>query len=135
MPIAVISLRQGKSSAYRRAVSDSVHQALVEIIGIPADDQFHLINEYEETNLIYHPTFLDIPRTNDIVIIQITLRGGRSREMRVALHKRIVLLLSRNPGLRPEDVFIVLVENDYADWSTGNGDAPLMKLLQSTAAE
>ncbi|HEX7389348.1 MAG TPA: tautomerase family protein [Acidiphilium sp.] len=129
MPLATISLRRGKSPAYRRAISDGVHRALVEEIGIPEDDRFHLINEFDGDTLIYDPAYLGIPRTDDIVIIQITLRGGRSREQRVALHKRIAELLTQAPGLRPEDVFITLVENDYADWSVGNGEAPLMKLI------
>jgi len=130
MPTSRIALRRGKSAQYRRAISDAVHQALVEVIGIPAEDHFHLIDEYEAENFIYHPSYLDIARTDDLVIINITLRAGRSRELRVQLHKKIAGLLAENPGVRPQDVFIYLVENDYADWSVGNGDAPLMKLLE-----
>ena len=129
MPIATISLRGGKPVAYRRAISDGVHESLVSVIGIPEDDRFHLIHEYDADNLIFDPNYLGIARSDDIVIIQITLRAGRSRELRVALHQEIAARLSRSPGVRPEDVMIVLVENDYADWSVGNGEAPLMKLL------
>ena len=130
MPIASIALRRGKSESYRRAVADAVHEALVEIVGIPRDDRFQLITELDSDGLIYDRNFLGIARSDDIVIIQITLRGGRSRETRVALHRRIADLLADNPGVRPEDVFIVLVENDYADWSVGRGEAPLMALLE-----
>lgn len=63
------------------------------------------------------------------MIIQVTLRCGRPREMRTALHRRLAELLAASPGLRPEDVFITLVENDYADWSVGRGEAPLMALV------
>jgi len=129
MPIASIALRRGKSASYRRAVADAVHEALVEIVGIPPDDRFQLITELDSDALIYDRNFLGIARSDDIVIIQITLRGGRSRETRVALHRRIADRLANNPGVRPEDVFIVLVENDYADWSVGRGEAPLMRLL------
>jgi phenylpyruvate tautomerase PptA (4-oxalocrotonate tautomerase family) len=134
MPTSRIALRRGKSAEYRRAISDAVHKALVEVIGIPAEDQFHLIDEYDADNFIYHPSFLDITRTDDLVIINITLRGGRSRQMRVALHKKIADLLAEKPGINPGNVFIYLVENDYADWSVGNGDAPLMKLLEDADA-
>jgi predicted MFS family arabinose efflux permease/phenylpyruvate tautomerase PptA (4-oxalocrotonate tautomerase family) len=131
MPLATISLRRGKPLAYRRAISENVHRALVEIVGIPDEDRFHLINEYDADGLLYHPSYLGIARSDDIVIIQITLRIGRSRETRVALHRRIAALLAENPGVRPQDVFITLVENDYADWSVGNGEAPLMKLIEA----
>ena len=129
MPISLISLQRGKPLPYRRAIADGIHQALVEVIGIPPEDRFQLINEYEPDNLIYNPNFLGIDRSADIVIIQITLRSGRSRDLRVELHRRIAKILTESPGVRPQDVFITLVENDYADWSVGNGEAPLMKLL------
>jgi phenylpyruvate tautomerase PptA (4-oxalocrotonate tautomerase family) len=129
MPIASIALRRGKSAAYRRAVADAVHEALVEVVKIPPDDRFQLITEFDNDGLIYDRNFLGIARSDDIVIIQITLRAGRSRETRVALHRHIADRLAANPGMRPEDVFIVLVENDYADWSVGRGEAPLMALL------
>jgi 4-oxalocrotonate tautomerase len=134
MPTSRIALRRGKSPQYRRAISDAVHRALVEVIGIPNEDQFHVIDEYDAENFIYHPSFLDIARTDDLVIINIVLRGGRSRDLRVQLHKKIAELLEQKPGVRPQDVFVYLVENDYADWSVGNGDAPLMKLLEQAGA-
>ena len=134
MPTSRIALRRGKSPQYRRAISDAVHRALVEVIGIPSEDQFHVIDEYDAENFIYHPSFLDIARTDDLVIINIVLRGGRSRALRVQLHKKIAELLEQKPGVRPQDVFVYLVENDYADWSVGNGDAPLMKLLEQAGA-
>jgi phenylpyruvate tautomerase PptA (4-oxalocrotonate tautomerase family) len=129
MPISLIALQRGKPLPYRRAIADGIHQALVEVIGIPLEDRFQLINEYEPDNLIYNPNFLGIERSADIVIVQITLRSGRSRDLRVELHRRIAQILAEHPGVRPQDVFITLVENDYADWSVGNGEAPLMKLL------
>jgi len=129
MPISQISLQREKALPYRRAIADGIHQALVEVIGIPLEDRFQLINEYEPDNLIYNPNYLGIERSDDIVIVQITLRSGRSRDLRVELHRRIVQILAESPGVRPQDIFITLVENDYADWSVGNGEAPLMKLL------
>jgi phenylpyruvate tautomerase PptA (4-oxalocrotonate tautomerase family) len=135
MPLANIALQRGKPAEYRHAISAAVHQALVEVVGIPEADKFHLITEFERENLIYDASFLDIRRTDDIVIIQITLRTGRSRDTRVKLHQRIASLLSRAPGIRPEDVFITLVENDYADWSVGRGEAPLMSLLPPSGNE
>ena len=129
MPLTSITMLKCKPKEYRRAVADSVHAALVEAVGIPADDRFQLITEVEPDGLIYDPAFLDIERTDDIVIIQITLRSGRPRETRAALHRTIAQKLSESPGLRMEDVFVSLVENDYADWSVGRGEAPLLKLL------
>jgi len=132
VPLTSISLRKGKSKEYRRAVADSVHSALVEAVGIPADDRFQIVTEVEPDGLIYDRSFLGIERSDDLVIVQITLRSGRSREIRAQLHRTIAQKLAESPGLRTEDVFISLVENDYADWSVGRGEAPLLKLLEAS---
>lgn len=134
MPLANIALLKGKPADYRHAISDAVHRVLVEIVGIPEADRFHLITEIDRDNLIYDPAFLGIARTDDLIVIQILLRTGRSRETRVRLHERIARLLAERPGVRPEDVFIALVENDHADWSPGRGEAPLMALLEAAGA-
>ena len=41
-----------------------------------------------------------------------------------ALYKKITDLLSQEPGVRPEDVVINLVEVAKENWSFGNGVAP-----------
>ena len=43
--------------------------------------------------------------------------------MKRALYRDIVANLGRDPRLRPQDMLIMLVENDLVDWSFGNGDA------------
>jgi len=58
-----------------------------------------------------------------VVFIQITLAAGRTPEQKRALYKRMVALLAENPGLRPQDVFINLVDAPRENWSLGNGDA------------
>lgn len=80
MPLANITLLRGKPRGCRRAIADSVHDALVEVVGIPRDDRFQIINERDEDNLIVDRGYLGI---------QITLGAGRSRDIRVALHRRI----------------------------------------------
>jgi hypothetical protein len=121
-----IALPKGKSREYRRAVADSIHAALVETIGIPPDDRFQLIDEYDSDSLIFDPKFLGVERSSDFMIVRITLVSGRPRALRARLHRSIVEKLAASPGVRPEDVLIRLVENDRADWSPGRGEAPLL---------
>ena len=123
MPLVRIALRAGKSESYRRAVADSVHRAMVETINVPAKDRFQIITEHDPSDLIYDPSYLDIPRTDDVVLIQITLNSGRSVEMKKALFARAVALLSDSPGVRREDVLVSLVEVAKENWSFGNGIA------------
>jgi len=57
------------------------------------------------------------------VIIQITANNTRTTEQKKALFARIAELLSQNPGLRKEDVFISLVDVPKENWSFGNAIA------------
>jgi phenylpyruvate tautomerase PptA (4-oxalocrotonate tautomerase family) len=123
MPLVRISLLAGKPESHKRKVSDSVHRALVETISIPAQDRFHIIPEHANADFIFDQQYLNIQRTNDLVIIQITLSAGRTLEARKSLYRRMADLLHQEAGLRKEDVFINLVETAKENWSFGNGKA------------
>ena len=123
MPLVRIALRAGMSPADQRAIADRVHQALVETITIPAADRFQLISEYAADQFIYDPSYLNVPRTDQLVILQITISVGRTLEQKRALYRRLVELLSERPGIRPEDVFVNLVEVAKENWSFGQGVA------------
>jgi phenylpyruvate tautomerase PptA (4-oxalocrotonate tautomerase family) len=123
MPLVRISLVAGKPESYKRKISDAVHRALVETISIPAQDRFHIITEHANAEFIFDPEYLNIHRTNDLVIIQITMSVGRTLELRKSLFKRMADLLHEEAGIRREDVFINLVETAKENWSFGNGIA------------
>ena len=123
MPLVRISLMQGKSARYGKQVGEIVYQAMRSAIAIPAHDHFQIITEHDHTSLIYDPTFLDIERTDDIIVIQITLNEGRTLEAKKALYQEIAGRLHTDLGIRTEDVFINLVEVNKENWSFGNGIA------------
>ena len=123
MPLVRISLLAGKSETDKKNIADAVHQALVDTISIPPQDRFQVITEHKNTDLIYDPNYLNISRTDAIVIIQVTLSAGRSIEIKKALYKRIVELLDPAAGIRKEDVFINLLKVAKENWSFGNGEA------------
>ena len=121
MPLVRIDLRKGKQAAYREAISRIVHEALVSV-GVPKDDRFQVINEHDSENFVFDLNYLDIRRTEDLVIIQITWNEGRTVEQKKALYKAIADGLAAL-SLRREDVFISLVEVKRENWSFGNGIA------------
>jgi phenylpyruvate tautomerase PptA (4-oxalocrotonate tautomerase family) len=122
MPLVRISLVKGKTAAYRRKLGDAIHNALVDTIDVPLADRFQLLTEHEPGDLIYDPGFLGIARSNDIVIVQITISTGRSLEKKRALFRRIADNLAAL-GLRREDAWINLIEVAKENWSFGNGVA------------
>lgn len=121
MPFVQISLRAGKPEPYRQALFDGVYEALRETFNVPEDDQFMTITEHDAANFRYGATYFDIARSDDLVIIQLTVSNTRTSDQKKALFLRITERLVANPGLRPEDVFINLVEVDKVNWSFGHG--------------
>lgn len=123
MPLVRISLLAGKPESYLQKIGDVVHRAMVETIKVPAQDRFQLISEHAKSHFIYDPSYLNIRRTDDLIIIQITLNLGRTTEMKKALYKRIAEQLEQELKVRKEDVMINLVEVAKENWSFGNGEA------------
>lgn len=123
MPLIRISLRAGKPASHRRAIAEGVYQALRETFTVPEHDFFVTISEHGPDNFLYDPSYLGIERTTDLVIVQMTVSNTRTLEQKQALYRRIVERLADAPGLRPQDVFINLVEVSKENWSFGNGAA------------
>jgi phenylpyruvate tautomerase PptA (4-oxalocrotonate tautomerase family) len=123
MPLVRVSLRRGKSDDYKKAVGDGVYKAMREAFNVPEEDRFVVVSEHSESEFQFSKTYLDIARSDDLVIIQITANNTRTTEQKKALFARIVQLLSQHPGLRKEDVFISLVDVPKENWSFGNGVA------------
>jgi phenylpyruvate tautomerase PptA (4-oxalocrotonate tautomerase family) len=123
MPLVRIAILKGKPGSYRQKLGDAVHRAMVETMNVPPLDRFQVITEHEKTDFIYDAQYLNIERTDDLVMIQITLNTGRSTDLKKAFYKRVAELLAAELKLRPEDVLINLVEVAKENWSFGNGVA------------
>jgi 4-oxalocrotonate tautomerase len=123
MPLSRVSLRRGKPAAHRKAILDGIYRAMREVFDVPEEDRFMVITEHDEPDFSYSPIYLGINRSDDLVLIQLTVSNTRTVEKKKALYRRIVENLTADPGLRPEDIFINLVEVLPENWSFGNGIA------------
>ena len=124
MPLVRISLPRHRSSADRKAISAGIHAALQEAFHVPVDDLFHLVSEHERDNgLVRSDGYLGIEYSDDVIIIQITVSDTRTVEQKKTLYRLIVRNLVEKPGLRPQDIFINLLEVKKENWSFGNGEA------------
>lgn len=121
MPLTHIAMRAGKPEAYRQALFDSLYLAMRETFNVPEHDQFMTVTEHDGANFRYGANYLDIARGDDLLLIQITVSNTRDLEQKQALFRRIAQRLGENPGVRPEDVFVNLVEVAKENWSFGHG--------------
>ena len=127
MPLTRVSMRRGKPAAYRQAILDGLYLAMRETFNVPENDRFMLVSEHDEENFSYDPSYLGIEHSDDLVIIQLTVSNTRSPAQKQALYRAIIRRLTGNPGLRPEDIFINLVEVLPENWSFGRGEAQYVK--------
>ncbi len=123
MPLARIDLAKGKSPDYRKTIGEVVYDAMVETLKVPKDDRFQIITEHAGGDFIVDPNYLGIQRSKDCVIVQLTLNEGRTVDQKRAFYKAVATGLHQRLNLRPQDVFVSLVEVKKENWSFGNGEA------------
>jgi phenylpyruvate tautomerase PptA (4-oxalocrotonate tautomerase family) len=123
MPLVRIALRRGKSSAHIAALRNGIYEAMRETFNVPENDRFILVSQHDADEFDYDTNYLDIARSDDLVIVQIACNNTRTVEQKQAFYKRVAEKLAANPGLRPQDVFINLLETAKENWSFGNGIA------------
>jgi phenylpyruvate tautomerase PptA (4-oxalocrotonate tautomerase family) len=121
MPFIRTAVRTGCPPERKKAIVSGIHEALVAAIGMPQDELFNLVAEYKPEDFFYDRRFNGINRSDDLVVVELTMRRGRSDAMKRALYAAIAANLERGAGVSPRDVFIFTHENDYSDWSVGNG--------------
>jgi 4-oxalocrotonate tautomerase family enzyme len=107
------------------ALGRAVHEALIDAIGIPADDLFQVLTSHDGKagTFRYDPDYLGVHRDDGVVFVEITMRSGRTSEQKQALYRRIAELASEYAGTEPRNVFVTIHENDLPDWSFGDGIA------------
>jgi phenylpyruvate tautomerase PptA (4-oxalocrotonate tautomerase family) len=123
MPLVRIDYRKGIHNDSGNKIGAIVYRSMVDTINVPESDNFQIITEHDVNGLIYDPEYLGIHRSDEIIIIQITLNEGRTIEMKKELYKIVAERLHKELGLSKEDIFINLVEVKKENWSFGNGVA------------
>lgn len=121
MPFVRTALPKGTEKSRKIRIVEGIHDALVESIGMPKDELFNLVSEYGDGEFFYDRSFNGIARSENLIVVEITMRRGRSDAMKRALYAAIARNLESAAAVSPKDVFIFMHENDHSDWSVGNG--------------
>ena len=135
MPLITLSIEAGRTREQKCLLADAVYEALRAAIQIPENDRFVAIREHAAGDLIADPGYLGGARSGHPVFVEITLRRGRPTEKKQALYREIARRMSLTGLVRPEDLLIVLHENDLADWSFSNGVAQYVEASQQEASQ
>ena len=114
MPLVRVDMIKGKSPEYKKTVLNSIHEGLMESIGIEDWDRFQRIVEIPIEDFETSPE-----KTDNFMIIELTLFPGRTKEQKGAAIKSITSRLVDRLGIAPTDVFIVINEPPYENWGMG----------------
>ena len=122
MPLVTLTVRRGKDAAFKSAVLDAVHNALV-ASGVPPADRFHRVLELSEEDFRFDASYPDLanPRTGDFVLIEVLLSTGRSVKVKRKIVADLIAALRESPGLDPDNVMLVFKETLWENWSFAGG--------------
>lgn len=123
MPLVRIDVGEAVKREKKALLADAVYDAMRATIGIPEGDKFVVLAAHAGGELLADASFMGMTRTDEFVVVQITLRRGRSTEKKQTLYREIARLFEERAAIAPDNVMIVLMENDLDDWSFGRGEA------------
>lgn len=115
MPMTKVYLKTGASPEHKKAISDAIHRSLVDVLGIPDDDRYHVFHELADEDLISAPVAFGLERRREAVFIQ-PYFGPRPTEVLQRLYQALVGNLASSAGLESRDVYINVVESPSANW-------------------
>lgn len=120
MPLLRIDVIKGRSSKELKAMLDAIHRGMVSAFDVPERDRYQIVNEHSPEHMIVQDTGLDIPRTDQVIVIQVISRQ-RTLEKKKAFYENVCRELEAMCGTKSSDVMVSIVENTDEDWSFGYG--------------
>lgn len=123
MPLVRIDMLKKTDPSFIQRIGKVVYESMQSAISVPEKDNFQILCEHDNNHFIYDEAYLGIHRTDGLIVIQITLNEGRTIEQKKLLFKTIAERLEQQLQVRPEDVFINLLEVKKENWSFGSGIA------------
>ncbi|MWC28824.1 tautomerase family protein [Paenibacillus sp. MMS18-CY102] len=134
MPFVRVSyLEQAYSDQQLKAASEAIMAALTVHFNVPEDDYFQVFHAHRKSEFNYSRNYLNVERSDGLLYIQITLKSGRSTEQKKSFYRLLAEKLSAALPMRREDVFVVLVDTEFEDWSFGNGIAQMLNQPEAQA--
>lgn len=116
MPLVKIEIIKGKTPEHKKALSDGIHQALVDAFQIPENDRLQRLYELDRADFEIPPY-----RTENFTLVELTVFKGRSLDAKRKLYQVIVENLEKDPGVKPTDILIVVHEPPLENWGVAGG--------------
>lgn len=122
MPLIRFDILEGRTEEQIRHMLAASHRAMLKAFNVPDRDRYQVVTEHKSLHMVVQDTGLDIPRTNNVVLVSVVTRP-RTEQEKLTFYRELCDELHRSCNIAPEDVVISLVSNTDADWSFGMGRA------------
>jgi phenylpyruvate tautomerase PptA (4-oxalocrotonate tautomerase family) len=122
MPLLRIDVIEGRSEAQLKELLDAVHCAMLAALKVPERDRYQIVHQHPAAEMIVEDTGLGIPRSERVVMIQVTTRP-RTRSEKQNFYELLCQELLRRCQVKSSDVFVTITQNTDEDWSFGYGRA------------
>ena len=122
MPLLRIDVIEGRTQTELKELLDAIHGATLAAFKVPEGDRYQIVHQHPAAEMRIEDTGLGIPRTERIVMVQVTTRP-RSRFEKQNFYELLCQELLRRCGVKASDVVVSITQNADEDWSFGYGRA------------
>ena len=105
----------GTTAEDRQKISDAVHAAMKEVLGIPDDDRLHFFHEFPDGNVFHDDVIFGIPRSHRLIMVMFSF-NERTATVKKALYDSAVRHLETTAGWRRDEVMFRVLETASANW-------------------
>jgi Tautomerase enzyme len=122
MPLAKVHVLEGQYDNTRLGnLSEAIQKALIEVLGIPADDFFQIYHVLPRARYRHTPAFLGQKYSDDMILLELTFITGRPKETRLALLKSLNEKIAAAVKISPADLVVMVYEIAGENVSVGSG--------------
>ena len=125
MPVFHFHVPAGFTVEKKKQMAEAANLSLVQALGIPKGDRFITLTEHKDGEMHIDPTFMEMDRSKDAIIVEILIGAHRPLDQKKQLFKKLTELLEEMAGVRSEDVFISAIPVPNENFSFGKGLAQL----------
>jgi len=122
MPLLRVDLIEGRNEAELQELLDAIHRAMLAAFKVPERDRYQIVHQHPAAEMKIEDTGLGIPRTERVVMVQVTTRP-RSRLEKQNFYELLCRELDQRCGVKASDVMVSITQNTDEDWSFGYGRA------------
>jgi len=118
MPLVRIATK-GKAQKSARTIGAVTARTIIDVLYVPGKPTMQVITEYSADPISYVSSDGETDR-DDLAAIEIALADGRDVALKNRFYKTLLERLTRETGMRAQDIYVNLVEIKVENWAWRN---------------